>query len=309
MSNQTKLRIALIGLGNIAQKAYLPILANHTKINPILCTRNTHTLSKLSNQFRIDTTYSNLEELIKAKPDAAMVHSSTQSHPTIISKLLQAEIPVFVDKPLSYSLSESERILSLAAKNKLPLYLGFNRRFAPLIKMLLKEANPVQIVWQKNRVNLPGNPRIFIFDDFIHVIDSLCFLAKGTIQNLNVVSRIKHNMLENLQIQWEQEETILIGGMNRISGVTEEKIEYYTKGNKWIINDLNSGIHFSQEEEKSLNFNNWESTLYKRGFIDMIEDWINVAEKREYNSKSIEDIWQTHQLCERILNITLNGKT
>lgn len=309
MSNQTKLRIALIGLGNIAQKAYLPILANHTKINPILCTRNTHTLSKLSNQFRIDTTYSNLEELIKAKPDAAMVHSSTQSHPTIISKLLHAEIPVFVDKPLSYSLSESERILSLAAKNKLPLFLGFNRRFAPLIKMLSKEANPVQIVWQKNRVNLPGNPRIFIFDDFIHVIDSLCFLTKGTIQNLNVVSRIKHNMLENLQIQWEQEETILIGGMNRISGVTEEKIEYYTKGNKWIINDLNSGIHFSQEEEKSLNFNNWESTLYKRGFIDMIEDWINVAEKREHNSKSIEDIWQTHQLCERILNITLNGKT
>ncbi|MFK7771352.1 MAG: Gfo/Idh/MocA family protein [Saprospiraceae bacterium] len=306
MSDKPKKRIALIGLGSIAQKAYLPILANHPKVEPILCTRNNQTLSKLSKQYRITTTFSNLDDLIAAKPDAAMVHSSTESHSFILSKLLQAKIPVFVDKPLSYSLEDAERLLDLASKNKLPIYVGFNRRFAPLIRPLSKKSNPIQISWQKNRVNLAGDPRVFIFDDFIHVIDSLRFLGKGSIQNLNVISRIKHNKLENIQVQWQQGETFLFGGMNRVSGITEERIEYFTPENKWVINDLNAGVHFTKGKEKTLNFNNWEPTLYKRGFVDMIEDWINVLEEREFNAEAIEDIWKTHQLCEDILNQVYN---
>jgi virulence factor len=95
MSNKSKIRIAVIGLRSIAQKAYLPILANHSKIDLILCTRNTDTLNKLSNQFRITTTYSNLDELIRTKPDAAMVHSSTESHVHILLTLLKAKNSCF----------------------------------------------------------------------------------------------------------------------------------------------------------------------------------------------------------------------
>uniref|UniRef100_UPI0018E3C33B Gfo/Idh/MocA family protein n=1 Tax=Salegentibacter sediminis TaxID=1930251 RepID=UPI0018E3C33B len=156
MSNKPKIRIALIGLGRIAQKAYLPILANHPKVDPILCTRTTDTLKKLSNKFRINNTCPSIDDLIRSKPDAAMVHSSTESHAPILSKLLNAKIPVFVDKPLSYSLDESEKLLELAAKYRTPLYLGFNRRFAPLIKSISKVPDPIQISWDKNRVNLAG---------------------------------------------------------------------------------------------------------------------------------------------------------
>ncbi|HEY9184978.1 MAG TPA: Gfo/Idh/MocA family oxidoreductase [Salegentibacter sp.] len=302
MSKKPKIRIALIGLGRIAQKAYLPILANHPKVEPILCTRNTDTLKNLSNQFRINNTCSTIGDLILSKPDAAMVHSSTESHAPILSKLLNAKIPVFVDKPLTYSLDESERILDLAAKYRLPLYLGFNRRFAPLIKSISNVQDPIQISWDKNRVNLAGKPRIFIFDDFIHVIDSLRFLGKGAVQNLNVVSRVRDGKLENIQVQWQQGETLVLGGMNRVSGITEERINLFSEGNKWVINNLNSGYHFTQEEENPLKFDNWESTLYKRGFVNMIEDWINILEERRYDPEAMEDIWATHHLCETILN-------
>jgi virulence factor len=108
---------------------------------------------------------------------------------------------------LSYSLEDSERIVDLASKNRLPLFLGFNRRFTPLIKSLSGESNPIQISWQKNRVDLAGGPRVFIFDDFIHVIDSLRFLGKGSIHNINVVSRVKNEKLENIQLQSQQGET------------------------------------------------------------------------------------------------------
>lgn len=307
MRTDLKLKVALIGLGDIAQKAYLPILANHPKVYPVLCTRNNKILRFLSKKYRISSVFSNLEDLIRDRPDAAMVHSSTDSHGEIVNRLLQAGIPVFVDKPLSYSLQDVEKTLEIADKVGLPLCIGFNRRFAPLIQTISKQFNPIQITWQKHRVDLPGNPRTFIYDDFIHVVDSLRFLGKGAIKNLNVVSNMRDGKLESINAQWQQGKTLLTGNMNRVSGLTEENIEYYTRGNKWHIKELHSGSHFSDEMESKLGFSNWDSTLYKRGFVDMIEDWISVAEERTFSPTLIQDIFETHQLCERILNIALQS--
>jgi virulence factor len=76
MSQLLKRRIAVFGLGDIAVKAYLPIVANHLQIEPILCTRNKENLIRIASQYRITETYANLDELIEAKPDAIMVHSA-----------------------------------------------------------------------------------------------------------------------------------------------------------------------------------------------------------------------------------------
>ena len=300
------LRIALIGLGDIAQKAYLPILANHPLVTPILCTRNTSTLKQLATQYRILETYTDSNELIKNKPDAVMIHSATKSHFALVSMFMQAGIPVFVDKPLCYNLNEAEELLNLATQKKQIIYLGFNRRFAPLINSLSHEKNPIEISWKKNRVNLADAPRVFIFDDFIHVADSLRFLAPGKIENLRIFSNSKNNKLENLSIQWTQNKTIVNGSMNRVSGITEESTEYYTQGNKWRIKELTSGFHYKDGIENSLGFDNWTNTLYKRGFVNMIEDWLDVLQTVKYNADRIQDIWETHHLCETMYQKTKN---
>lgn len=301
MTPSSKLNIALIGLGGIAQKAYLPIIASHPNINPMLCTRNVQVLNQLSNQYRIDRIYNDVDELIKTHIDAAMVHSATESHFSIILKLLHAGIPVFVDKPLSYYLHESEELLNLATQKGILLYVGFNRRFAPLIQSLTHPLNPIHIIWQKNRVNLPGNPRVFILDDFIHVIDSLRYLGQGAVKNLQVFSRLRSGMLESVQVQWQQNEVIMSGIMNRVSGITEERVEYYSPDNKWLIEDITFGWHYEKENKNVLTFGNWESTLYKRGFVNMIEDWLNALQQDTFDSNRIRDIWETHDLCETIL--------
>lgn len=67
MNNSQKIRIAFIGLGDIAQKAYLPIGSNHAKVQPIFCTRNTKPLNRLAIQYRISETYTDVDELIRNK--------------------------------------------------------------------------------------------------------------------------------------------------------------------------------------------------------------------------------------------------
>lgn len=301
MPDTPRLRIALIGLGSIARKAYLPLLATHAEVTPVLCTRDAGTLAQLARQYRVRETHTTLEDAIRSRPDAAMVHSATESHAAIVAALLRADIPVFVDKPLTYSLAESEELLDLAAQRRGILYLGFNRRFAPLIRELAAAANPVQIAWRKNRVDQPADPRVFIFDDFIHVIDSLRFLAPGPVTDLRVFSRVRAGKLENIQVQWTRNETLLLGGMNRISGVTEERIDYYTPGNTWTIEDLNAGVHYAPGEVRPRQFDNWAATLYKRGFVDMIADWLRAVRTGESDAAALEDIRETHRLCETVV--------
>jgi virulence factor len=301
MKNSNKKRIAIVGLGKIAQKVYLPLVTGHSMVSPILCTRNRQVLNSLASQYRVEETSTSIEDLIRIKPDAVMVHTATEGHFSMVLQLLQANIPVFVDKPLCYSLNECEELLNLSTQKQCLLYLGFNRRFAPLIQLLAKHPNPSQIFWQKNRVNLPGNPRVFVFDDFIHVIDSFRYLTNGPIVNLKVIPKFKNDLLSSLQVLWQQNDTVLNGFMHRESGLTEERIEYFTMGNKWVINELNTGIHFKNEQQFPILFDNWDTTSHKRGFDALFEDWIQALDKT-FDTKRNQDIWETHNLCETIVS-------
>ncbi|MGV8983061.1 hypothetical protein [Clostridium sp.] len=48
------MKVGIIGLGDIAQKGYLPVLTEKENIELILCTRNVDTLKKLSKKYRIN---------------------------------------------------------------------------------------------------------------------------------------------------------------------------------------------------------------------------------------------------------------
>jgi len=301
MAEITKLNIAIIGLGDIAQKAYLPILANHPQVSPILCTRDDQTLIQLATTYRIERCYTRVDDMLRGKIDAAMVHTATESHFKIVLQLLNAGIPTFVDKPLSLSFKESEELLNLALQKQVALYVGFNRRFAPLVQNLTKEPGALQIEWLKNRVNQPAEPHNFIFNDFIHVIDGLRFLSLGKVSDLQVDSRVKNGLLETINVQWRQNETRMSGYMNRVSGCTEERIEYYTPENKWLLEELDLGWHYKNGGARRLKFDHWESTLYKRGFVAMIDDWLAVLQSKNFDAGRIHDIWETHNLCARIV--------
>ncbi len=69
---------------------------------------------------------------LAASCDAVFVHSSTASHFDVVSTLLNAGVHVCVDKPLAENLRDAERLVELAARKKLTLMVGFNRRFAQL---------------------------------------------------------------------------------------------------------------------------------------------------------------------------------
>ena len=297
------MRIALLGLGDIAQKAYLPLIAAMPGITPLLCTRQAAVLQQVMQQYRIKEGYTELTQLIAAKPDAVMIHSSTDSHFAVATQLLQAGIAVFIDKPLSYNLAECEQLLALAQQQNLPLFVGFNRRYAPLYQAALATP-PIQLHYQKNRYNLPADSRTFIYDDFIHLLDFA--LYAGGVQNPaqlkpKVYGSYTGQQLASVQVHWQYQGAAFSVSMNRIAGNSFERLEYFGANQHWQIDNLVQGHYAADNQQQLLGFNDWHNTLYKRGFVNMLQAFVAQLQQGGTNPAMNQAALCSHQLCEQVV--------
>jgi virulence factor len=82
------MRIAIRGLGHIAQKAYLPVITTRNDIELVFCTRNQSTLNRLTKMYRVTEYVRDIDDLLDKALDAAFVHTSTVSHTDVAGKLL-----------------------------------------------------------------------------------------------------------------------------------------------------------------------------------------------------------------------------
>ncbi|MGM0852903.1 MAG: Gfo/Idh/MocA family protein [Bacillota bacterium] len=298
------LKIGLIGLGDIAKKAYLPVLSEKEGIELVLCTRNAETLNVLASKYRIQEKVQTVEELIAANIDAALVSTATEAHFEITEKLLENGINVYIDKPISLNYHESERrIVQLAKESGKIAMVGFNRRFIPKVRELREHGKPNFLLMQKNRYALPDYTRRFVVEDFIHVVDTLRFLMATEVQDVKVQYLKKGDMLHHLVVQLIGKECTAVGIMNRDGGVTEEIIEYSAENHKYVVNSLVETTHYHNKEVSLSSFGDWEPTLYKRGFYDLVDHFIDCVEKGTTPDPSIEDSLITHEICERIVGM------
>jgi len=295
------LKIGIIGIGSIAQKAYLPILYSRD-LELHLYSRDQDKLSKIGRQYRITNLHKNMESFLDSGISGAFVHTATVSHEEIIGQLLLHHIHVYVDKPITYDYESSKRLTELAESKSLILMTGFNRRYAPAYRKLKELPDANMIIMQKNRASLPGDTRTFVFDDFIHVVDTLRYLFPYPIKDLLINGRKKDGLLWHVVIQFLSENgATAIGIMNRDSGTVEEKLEIFTSTQKWVVQDVIDTVIYSNKNQLKVGTNDWDSTLLKRGFEDIISDFLRAVETDKQPQVFMSDALLTHEICEKVV--------
>ncbi|MGY3199839.1 Gfo/Idh/MocA family protein [Streptomyces sp. TE5632] len=293
------MKVGCIGLGDIAQKAYLPVLATRPGVELHLQTRTPATLTRVADSLHLPhgQRHADLDALLAQDLDAAFVHAPTQAHPEIVARLLEAGVPTYVDKPLAYELADSARLVALAEERDTSLAVGFNRRFAPGYAQCADHPREL-ILLQKNRTGLPEEPRTMILDDFIHVVDTLRFLVPGPIDDVTVRARTEGGLLHHVVLQLAGDGFTALGVMNRLSGSAEEILEVSGQDSKRQVVNLAEVIDHKGRP-----------TVRRRG------DWVPVARQRgieqvvlafldavgEGRTLSARDALATHELCERVV--------
>ncbi len=309
------MKIGIIGLGDIAQKAYLPVITQLANIELVFCTRNTSTLSSLAQQYRIAETCQDYKQLVSLGVDAVMIHAATSVHFEIAQYFLQQGIPTFVDKPLANNAKQVEKLYEIAAQAAQPLYVGFNRRHVPLYNQHLQGVQQGDLTglkslrWEKNRHNLPGDVRTFIFDDFIHPLDSVNIVAKNNVQDVYVTHQFDGTNLARLDVQWQQGDTLLHASMNRHFGITTERVQACYANRAIEFDSFVEGKLWHENQEQKLNLKDWTPMLTSKGFHHMILDWFAVIESGKIADNIVERNIASHQLaealCQRVEQIIL----
>lgn len=299
------MRIALIGLGDIAQKAYLPLLASDERVTPLLCTRNPAVLGKLSRQYRIPECFTDVDALLGSRPDAVMIHAATAVHFELAEQCLRAGIPTFVDKPLCFYFAEVEALANLAMAQDCPLFVGFNRRYLPAMSAARTDNQPLtELNWQKHRHALPGLPRQFLFDDFIHVLDSLCFYGGAPEGDLHVVLRRSSQqpeLLAGVSVAWQSGQVAVSGSMNRSAGITEERVDVYGDNLSLHLENCTRGTIARDKTVQTLALDDWQPVLAQRGFVAMLDHWYRQIEVGKADGALIESYLHGHRLAERLV--------
>jgi len=273
-----KLRIGIVGLGDIAQKAYLPILSKEQNwtisgaFSPNEKKRNA-----ICSQYRIDP-FQSLENLCD-QSDALFVHSSTSSHFEVVRYLLNRGKDVYVDKPLAETVEQAEILVDLSQKYKRKLMVGFNRRFAPMY-VKAKEACET-IAWvriDKYRKNNISNSFYAdsLLDSYIHLIDTARWIGDGEIslKDGHVHQNENNNLIYSQHSFQAKSGMQIFTGFHRSAGTGLELLEIVNMGKIIRVKDLHTFEIEENGELKITETGSWETILKEKGFEGAINHFI-----------------------------------
>lgn len=279
----TTLRIGVVGLGGIAQKAWLPVLGAATDWTLAAAWSPTREKAlRVCETWRIP--YAGSVASLAAQCDAVFVHTSTASHYAVVSELLNLGVHVCVDKPLAENLQDAERLIELAARKKLTLMVGFNRRYSPLYRELKQQMpQAASLRMDKHRTDSvgPHDLRFTLLDDYLHVVDTALWLAGGAAQLKSgtlltnddgaMIYAEHHFSVEHLQITTS---------MHRRAGSQREWVQAVTDGGLFDITDMREWREERGQGVVARPVAGWQSVLEQRGFAGCARHFIECVQNQ-----------------------------
>ncbi|MFE8703108.1 Gfo/Idh/MocA family protein [Cytobacillus sp. FJAT-54145] len=303
----TKLKVGMIGLGSIAQKAYLPILSSNENWNFVgAYTPNEEKRHSICNQYRIRP-FSNIKNLMD-ECDSVFVHSSTSTHYEIVSELLKNGKDVYVDKPLAESIEEAEKLVDLSLTYKRKLMVGFNRRFAPLYIEARKLMD--NIAWtriEKHRINDISNCdyRVTMLDDYIHVVDLARWIGgDGTKLQTGIINANPEDQLIYTQHAFNMEEgKQIFTGMHRNAGTGLEVFELVGENRIVRVKDLQMLEVEENGELITKTLGSWDTILQGKGFVGAVHHFIESVLGDTEPMVNGQEGLKTQKLMEEMFNL------
>ncbi|MCM3784162.1 Gfo/Idh/MocA family oxidoreductase [Neobacillus mesonae] len=311
MNTTVRKRIAIVGLGDIAKKVYLPLLTAHPGVEVVgVMNRSVSKTEEVIRDYRLQKGTSVLQEMLSWDLDAVFVHSSTESHYEIVMACIERGIAVYVDKPLSYDLKESIEMAAFAEAAGVLLAVGFNRRFAPFYreaKAWITSAGELEsISCIKHRTKLDSrSSRITVYDDLIHMIDTLLWLSGEDYELASHQLRLNSGgaLLQATGSISFGKRGVGSLGMVRFAGADLETIELHGSGRTAVVEQMES-LQLQEAGSPAIIKapGSWEAVITRRGFTGCVQHFLDyLGEDPEACELHAGRVLASHELAEKLL--------
>ncbi|MCE9899488.1 Gfo/Idh/MocA family protein [Raoultella terrigena] len=297
-----KLRVGVVGLGGIAQKAWLPVLgaADGWTLQAAWSPGKEKAL-RVCETWRIP--YADSLEQLAAQCDAVFVHTSTASHFEVVSRLLGAGVHVCVDKPLADKLSDAESLVELGARRGLTLMVGFNRRFAPLYRELkahLDDAASLRM--DKHRSDSVGHDlRFTLLDDYLHVVDTALWLAGGKARlSGGLLQTTAQGEMLYAEHHFSSSQLEVTTSMHRRAGSQREWVQAVTDGGLYEVRDMREWQEERGQGVVQRPVPGWQTTLEQRGFVGCARHFIECVQNQTVPETAGEQALLAQRIVEKL---------
>ncbi len=130
------LRIGWIGCGTHANEMLLPQLIRHDVQIAALCDVDDGRLARTAQRYGVAETTLNWRTLLGRKDiDALGIAAGPTAHFQIGLAALERGLPIFIEKPPAPNATQAEMLAAAAAKAKVPVVLGFMKRYSTANRM------------------------------------------------------------------------------------------------------------------------------------------------------------------------------
>lgn len=182
------MKIGIIGVGNMGQR-HAGLIRTNPKLELYGMTdMDASRAEKVSAAFGCRC-FSSVEALLESEVEMVFITVPNTAHGPLCIQALKARKHVFVEKPLATNLEEAKVIKKLQASTGLHVFVGYNRRFAPVYleaKKIISQPNfkPVNVNIIQNDGDMQNPAWLtdikmtggFMYDTTVHFLDMARYL-------------------------------------------------------------------------------------------------------------------------------------
>ncbi len=250
------LRAGVIGAGSFASRVLIPALQGAGFSLEAIGSANGLSARSAAERFpfrRVDK-----PSAILTDPATGLVVIATRhaTHAALAQSALRASKAVFVEKPPALTLAELADLRDARAESGLPVFVGFNRRHAPLAHRLRKHVRahnaPVEVLVRVSAGPLPHDHWLLdplegggrLIGEGCHFVDLVCWLVGSWPIRVSCVVQSRDasiataNAFSVILTYEDGSLATIVYGAGAAPGVPKEYIEAHSDGRSAILDDF-----------------------------------------------------------------------
>lgn len=297
-----KVRIGMIGAGHFGASILLPHLRSNGQVHlETLCTQHGYTAQHLGRKFGFHQATCDPETILSDPGiDAVVIATRHDTHGPFVQSALQRGKRVFVEKPLCLTAVELEEIVRLQSATRLPVMVGFNRRFSPHAQRLYQElaplAGPRLINYRINAGVLPSDHWLNdvhkgggrILGEVCHFIDLSIWLAGDLPEQISAQSPTgpgTEDVLVLIRFANGSQAQILYTAQGHAS-LSKERLEVFAAGHAFVLDNFQALTRYAPSGRR--RHRSWR---IQKGYREELERWISSIVKGMESPIPFQESW------------------
>ncbi len=313
-------KVAVIGLGSIGRRH----VNNLRSLFPTACLLSMSASGRIVKEGLegVDEVVASLSQLIDHKPDFVIVASPASLHANHSIPLIEAGIPVLIEKPVTASVADAKALLEAVASHNTPVAVGYCLRYMPSaieVKRLLDEGviGPIYNVHSTFGQYLPD----WRADDYRRSVSVSPSLGGGVLLEVSHELDYLQWLLGDLTLQYAQLRTsceldldveeladiVLTSAAGSVCNIHLDFLQKHSQRNcsfigakgrlEWGLKNNTVTLYSEGECRILYSDSEWDKNLM---YLSMINDFVSIIDKDEYRCIDVNQASKVVTLVDEI---------